>query len=47
MFQITRGIDPVFAMFEWGSPEYMPPDNWWMEEEGYRNPSPENPYPAP
>jgi hypothetical protein len=34
-------------MFEWGSPEYMPPDNWWMEEEGYKNPSPENPYPAP
>ena len=47
MFQLTRGIEPVFAMFEWGSPEYMPPDAWWMEEEGYKNPSPDHPYPAP
>jgi hypothetical protein len=38
---------PGFAMFEWGSPEYMSPDTWWMEEEGYKNPSPDHPYPAP
>jgi hypothetical protein len=47
MFLRTRKIDPVFAMFEWGSPEYMDVDNWWMEEPGYRDPTPEHPYPPP
>jgi hypothetical protein len=47
MFLRTRKIDPVFAMFEWGSPEYMEVDNWWMEEPGYRDPTPEHPYPPP
>ncbi len=31
-FQEKRGIDPTFAILEWGSPEYMDPDNNFERE---------------
>jgi hypothetical protein len=31
-FQEVRGFDPVFAILEWGSPEYMDPDRGFERE---------------
>lgn len=33
-FLEERGIDPTFAILEWGSPEYMDPDNHFEREPG-------------
>ena len=37
-FQEERGFDPVFAILEWGSPEYMDPDNNFEREPGTPEP---------
>ena len=37
-FLAQRGIDPTFALLEWGSPEYMDPSNGFEREAGYPEP---------